>query len=308
MSRALTHLIYWICMGGTLILSWIPPWFADSIAAWISRRLSRINGARQQQLHTNLRLVLGPAATDMEIQAATEEVYVSYSRYMMEFFTMGWPDLWRRHARVKPVDTAHLTNALSRGSGVVLFGIHGGNWDLAASESSKRYGEFHSVGEEVQPVWLGMVMSRVRRDGGIVLHKANAGGRELFRALKQGKVVGLVVDRTIVGNGIEVKLCGRMARIPTGPVSLALRTGAPLIPTSIVRDNDGDINIEFLTPIDLSDLDTGPSDVATGVQRMADQLTTLIRRGYRSWYALQPIWIDESDENASTLLTTNHSS
>jgi KDO2-lipid IV(A) lauroyltransferase len=246
-----------------------------------------------------LRIVLGSGATDEAVESAAEDIYASYSRYMVEFFTMGWPDLWGRHSRVKTVDASPLTAALANGGGVVLFGIHGGNWDLAASESSRRYGEFHSVGEDVRPVWLGMVMSRVRRHGGIALHGGDVGARELLRALRKGKVVGLVVERTVVGKGVEVELCGRTARIPTGPVSLAIRTGAPLIPTSIVRDGKGDLRIEFWPAVDLSDLDRGPSDVATGVQRMADQLTALIRRGYRSWYALQSIWLDESDEAES---------
>ncbi|MDP6183842.1 MAG: hypothetical protein QF609_08485 [Gammaproteobacteria bacterium] len=299
MAGAVTHLVYWLFLGCTLVVSWIPAAWADGAAAWISRRLYRLDGPRQRNLRANLRVALGSGATDEAVESAAEDVYVSYSRYMVEFFTMGWPDLWRRHSRVKPVDLSPLEAALENGAGVVLFGIHSGNWDLAASVSSQLFGDFHSVGEEVRPAWLGMLVSQVRRQGGIALHDGDGGGRELLRALRRGKVVGLVADRTVVGKGVEVEVCSRTARIPTGPVSLAIRTGAPLIPTSIVRNGDGDLSVEFWPAVDLSDLDKGPSDVATGVQRMADQLTALILRGYRSWYALQPIWLDDSDQAES---------
>ena len=40
----------------------------------------------------------------------------------------------------------------------------------------------------------------------------------------------------------------------------------------------------------LSDLDRSDSGVQEGVQRMADALTEMIGYGYRSWYALHPVW------------------
>ena len=299
MVRVVTRLLYGLFLGGTLAVSWIPATWADGAAARIARRLSRLDGPRQRQLRTNLRVVLGSGATVEAVDSAAADVYVSYSRYMNEFFTMGWPDLWGRNARVKPVDLSLLEAALANGRGVVLFGIHGGNWDLAASVCKRLFGDFHSVGEKVRPEWLGMIMSRARRQGGIALHEGEGAGRQLLRALRGGKVVGLVAERTVIGKGVEVDLCGRTARIPTGPVSLAIRTGAPLIPTSIVRDEAGDLRVEFLPAVDLSDLDRTTSDVAIGARRMADQLTVLIQRGYRSWYALQPIWLDDSDRAES---------
>ena len=295
MPKLAHHFLYRLLLGFTLALSWIPAAWVDAAAAWTGRRLYRLGGRRQRQLRDNLRIGMGPGATDEAVDAAAADVYASYARYMVELFTLAWPDLWGRHSRVKP-DTGPLEAALSRGAGVVLFSVHMGNWDLAGSECARRFGEFHSVGEQVEPLWLGMLMNRMRRTGGIKLHEGAGAARELLRALRKGQVVGLVADRLVVGKGVQVNLCGRAASLPAGPVSLAIRTGAPFIPTCIERAENGDLTVEFLPAVDLSDLDRGPADVAKGVQRMADQLTLLIRRGYRSWYALQPIWPDEPDE------------
>ena len=295
MPRLAHHFLYRLFLACTLVLSWIPAAWTDAAAAWVARRFYRLGGRRQRQLRANLRIGMGAEATDEAVDAAAAAVYASYARYMVELFTLAWPDLWGRHSRVKP-DTGPLEAALSKGAGVVLFSVHMGNWDLAGSECARRYGGFHSVGEQVEPLWLGMLMNRMRRTGGIKLHEGGGAARELLRALRKGQVVGLVADRLVVGKGVEVDLCGRAALLPTGPVSLAMRTGAPFIPTCIERAGNGDLLVEFFPAVDLSDLDRGPSDVAEGVQRMADQLTALIRRGYRSWYALQPIWRDEPDE------------
>ena len=61
---------------------------------------------------------------------------------------------------------------------------------------------------------------------------ADAGG-VLLRTLRAGKLVGLLCDRDIVGNGIEVEFFGERTTMPAGPAMLALRTGAVLLPTAV---------------------------------------------------------------------------
>ena len=284
--------MYLLALLATLLLSLVPPMVLDGTAARLARWIYRRNGARARQLRANLRVALGAEADEAEVDTVAAEVYASYGRYMMEYFTMGWPDLWRRRRRVTAVNVSPLEGGLRSGRGVVLFGIHSGNWDLAAAECARRYGPFHSAGERIRPAWLGRLMTGIRRRSGVQVYDALTAARPLLRALRRGQVVGLIADRVVIGDGVEVTLLDRMARVPRGPVLLALMTGAPLIPTNIERHSSGDVRVEFWPPVDLSGLGRNRADVAAGAQRMADQLAAMIRRGHRSWYALQPIWAD----------------
>ena len=54
-------------------------------------------------------------------------------------------------------------------------------------------------------------------------------GTILLQTLRDGGVVGLLCDRDIQGNGVEVEFFGERVRIPAGPATLALRTGATLV-------------------------------------------------------------------------------
>ena len=289
-----SRFLYRLLVAASLMLSCIPAMWVDPAFAWLARQIYLRDGSRPRQLRANLRVALGPTGGGDAVDAAAKDVYASYGRYMAEYLTLGWPDIWRRRNRIAPIDAKLLEDELATGRGAVLFGIHGGNWDSAAAECRRRYGEFHSIGEEVQPVWLGRFMTRMRRRGGIRLHEGSGGGRELIRALRRGNVVGLVADRMIVGKGVDAMLCGKLTHLPTGPVTLAMMTGAKLLGTAIERQPNGYLGIEILPPVDLSDLDRSPESIAIGVQRMADVLTLLIERGYRSWYALQPIWDEGS--------------
>src|SRR4029453_15162153 len=53
------------------------------------------------------------------------------------------------------------------------------------------------------------------------------------------KVVCLLCDPDLVGGGIEVEFFGETTTLPAGPATLALRTGAPLLPTAVYFSGKG---------------------------------------------------------------------
>lgn len=61
--------------------------------------------------------------------------------------------------------------------------------------------------------------------------------RQILRALRRGAVVGLLVDIYTPQRrgGILVPFSGRRAWAAAGPATLALRTGAPILPVWIRR-------------------------------------------------------------------------
>jgi KDO2-lipid IV(A) lauroyltransferase len=114
-------------------------------------------------------------------------------------------------------------------------------------------------------------------------------GTLVVRALKANHVVCLLSDRAIGGSGVEVEFFGERTLLPAGPATLALRTGAPLLPTAIYfrgRVHEG--VVRPAVPLDregrLRD------DVARVTQRLAHELEALIRAAPEQWHLLQPNW------------------
>ncbi|MFQ5645820.1 MAG: lysophospholipid acyltransferase family protein [bacterium] len=71
--------------------------------------------------------------------------------------------------------------------------------------------------------------------------------RKVIRQIKKpGELFGIVMDQDTKGvEGIFVDFLGKAAFTMTGPVSLALITGASLIPSFVIRQPDGHNVIEF---------------------------------------------------------------
>ena len=278
-----------LLLAVTLLLGILPARLVDAAAAWLGRRVYAWGGRRSRQLRANLSVAMGPSASAQEVNAAAADVYASYGRYLTEYFTMIWPDWWRRHRRVE-IDSSELAAALEAGRGAIIVSMHAANFEIAARELRRRHAPISSAGERLRPHWLGRVFAMIRRRARIEVHDERQAARPLLRALRRNEAVGLAADRVIIGDGVPVQLCGETAILPKGPAMLAIMSGAPLMPAFARRLPDGRVQGFFGRAIDLRDLDRSNAGLQEGVQRMADVLTEMIGYGYRSWYALHPVW------------------
>src|ERR1700735_5300804 len=91
----------------------------------------------------------------------------------------------------------------------------------------------------------------------------------LLRALKDNKIAGLVSDRDMVGNGGEVEFFGERTTLPAGAATLALRTGAALLPV-VVYSGPGNWHTGVVhPPLDITRQGSLRSDVVRLTQELA---------------------------------------
>ncbi len=97
-------------------------------------------------------------------------------------------------------------------------------------------------------------------------------------------MVGLlcVIGTSGTGDGIEVEFLGERTRLPGGPATLALRTGAPLLPCAVLFEGDHHRGI-VLPPLATDRRANLRADVHRVTQDLADALGALIRRAPEQW-------------------------
>ena len=71
----------------------------------------------------------------------------------------------------------------------------------------------------------------------------------VIRALRENRVVCLLADRDIAGDGMAVEFFGETTTLPAGPATLALRTGATLIPTAVYFRPHGKHFVRICPPL-----------------------------------------------------------
>jgi KDO2-lipid IV(A) lauroyltransferase len=115
-------------------------------------------------------------------------------------------------------------------------------------------------------------------------------GKAVLRAIKEGHVVALLCDRDIEGTGVEVDFFGETTTLPAGPATLALRTGAPLLPTAIYFRERGHYAI-VRPPLEIERREKRlRDDVRRVTQQIAHALEELIAIAPDQWHLQQPNW------------------
>jgi len=120
-----------------------------------------------------------------------------------------------------------------------------------------------------------------------------------MRTLRAGGLVGLLCDRDLLGNGIDVEFFGEKTTMPAGPATLAMRTGATLLTAAVYSGPGQDHHAVVGAPIDLTRSGSLRSDVSRVTQDIADRFEPLIRRAPEQWHVFQPLWSADRDEVGS---------
>ncbi|MDD4321441.1 MAG: lysophospholipid acyltransferase family protein [Acidaminococcaceae bacterium] len=129
-----------------------------------------------------------------------------------------------------------LWEAVKQGHGVVILACHMDNWEWLGAALALNGFPLSSV-EKPQPNRVySDFMNKLRR--GVGQEIFSRGTSEILgcaRAMKKGRLLGLVADQDGGYNGIFVPFLGKMASTPTGPAYFARKFNAPIIPIFIVR-------------------------------------------------------------------------
>jgi phosphatidylinositol dimannoside acyltransferase len=277
--------------GAYAIAQVLPSSVIDVLAPGVAGLAAWRPGDQRAMVERHQRRV-DPGLGGAELQRRVREVFRSYGRYYGESFrlpTVGADELDRGLSRE---GFEHVEESLARGVGPMLLLPHLGSWEWCAYWLTRvRKVPVTAVVERVEPPALFDWFVEFReRIGMEIVPLGPDAGRSIVRAIKEPHVIALLCDRDIAGGGTEVTFFGERTTLPSGPAMLALRTGAPLIPTGVYDQGGGRHHAVLRPPIPAERRGSFRDDVARITQAMADELEGLIRRAPEQWHLLQPNW------------------
>ncbi len=247
--------------------------------------------ARRRTVERHLQRVhdggLGPKA----LRVQTRRSFGTYVRYWIESFRL--PGLGGSEIETAMIADGleHLDAALASGNGAILALPHVGDWDFGGAWLVQRGYPVTVVVERVEPAeLLDWFIARRAGAGLTVIPLGPRAGPAALRDLRANRVVCLLCDRDIVGGGVGVEFFGERTTLPGGPASLALRTGAALLPTAVYFDGTDGHRGVIRPPLRLERTGTRANDVARVTQELAVELESLIRNAPSQWHLFQPNW------------------
>jgi len=258
----------------------------ERLGLWMYKR----NGKSVARLRSNLARVQ-PELSSNELDDLVRRGVLSYIRYWMDTFRS--PD-WSRERILSTVTVSNehlLMNPITNRTGVVVSLPHAGNWDHAGSYFCSRGAQLVTVVEVLKPRALFEKFLAYRRAIGMeALPLDSRAFPTLLQRARDGKLIALVADRDLSSSGINVEFFGGTARMPAGPVIVAIRTGIPLV-TAFVSYTDTGIHVD-LREIAIPTSGDEESRIKAAVQLCADNFAEGIKAHPHDWHMMQRIWVD----------------
>ena len=218
---------------GALLARAVPGVLAAGMVAPIALGANVANPERRAMLQRHLRRV-NPTWPTWRVRRAAQEAFDSYTRYWIE--SLRLPTLPARTVArgFEVTGFQHVTSGLAAGKGVILALPHLGGWEWAGRWLADEGHRVTVVVEHLDPPELFDWFARLRAKLGMtVVPLGPDAGRAILGALGQNEIVCLLCDRDIGGGGVEVEFFGERTRLPAGPATLGLRTGAPILPVAV---------------------------------------------------------------------------
>jgi KDO2-lipid IV(A) lauroyltransferase len=134
------------------------------------------------------------------------------------------------------------------------------------------------------------MMDELRRSKGHDFAPVSVGSvKKVMRTMKEGGVVCLMGDRDIKGPRQKVRFCGEEAWMPTGPIEVALRTGAIVIPSFSYRRGDK-FEAHMEEPLELKQTGDFEADARNGTLEFLARFEKRLRAEPGQWGVLESVW------------------
>jgi len=182
---------------------------------------------------TNLELAFGPSMTPAQREQIARKGFEQFAQVIID-------SLWCRNLKASNIrkymdyeeGSLELYEKLAaRGKGVIFLGMHYGNYEWMSLGFGFYGYPSHVVVQELRNLKVNELFNEVRvRCGHRLVYRKNAAVK-IFKALKRGEPLGLLVDLNLNEweGPIAAELFGKLVHANPLPALLALRTGAALL-------------------------------------------------------------------------------
>ena len=186
----------------------------------------------------------------------------------------------------------NIRNAVSQNRGVIAFTGHVGAWELSSYTPSLYDYHFGFLVRRIDNPKIEALVDRFRAARGNWTIDKRQAAREMFRMLKKGEILGILVDLNALDReAMFVDFFGVKAATTFVVAKLALRTGAPVVP--IFSPWDKKLNkfmVEIGKPLQFDRTGDEEEDTLRATQLLTNVVEDWIRRYPDQWLWVHRRW------------------
>lgn len=298
----LDRLVYWLFRLAIFLTRPLPLrtgyWFAERVALlcyWV------IFPRHRKALNANLAHVLQSDDARF-VDSVARRTFRNFGKYVID--VVHFPSITREEIRrrLQFDQWAQLDEAANSGRGVVIVTLHFGNWDHGAAALAATGYRINAIAETFPYHRMNELMQGSRAKLGMNVIGHDRVGPTVFKALRRGEILAMLVDVTNQETGIRVDFFGAPALVSPAPARIALRANAWVVPAVVLRGPEDDTVIRPIIDVGLRDFQsTGDEehDVHELTRLIMRSMEGVIRTHPDQWFIFRRMWKKTSTVAAS---------
>ncbi len=299
----LDRTVYWLFRLAILLTRPLPLrlgyWFGERVALicyWV------IFPRHRKALNANLAIVLNSSDAKY-VDSVARRSFRNFGKYVVDF--IHFPAVTRAEIkqRLKFDDWDELNAAAESDRGVVIATLHYGNWDLGAAALATFGFPINAIAETFRYQPMNDLVQGSRAKLGMKVIGHDRVGPTVFRLLRNGEMLAMLVDVSSPESNVEVEFFGAPAVVSSAPARIALRTNAWVVPAVVMRGPKDDLELRPIVDGSLggyrpSGDDT--KDIHDLTQLIMRSLEPIVRAHPEQWFVFRRLWGQSAPARAST--------
>jgi KDO2-lipid IV(A) lauroyltransferase len=299
----LDRTVYWLFRLAIVLTRPLPLklgyWVAEHVAIFC---YLVIFPRHRKALNANLAHVL--QSNDAKfVDSVARRSFRNFGKYVIDFvhFPAITRDEVKRRLRFDQWD--ELNECARSGRGIIIVSIHFGNWDLGAAALAAYGYPINAIAETFRYAPMNDLVQGSRTKLGMNVIGHDRLGPTVFRALRRGEMLAMLVDVASDEVGIQVDFFDAPALVSSAPARIALRTNAWVVPSVVIRGPHDDAEIHPIIDTGLRDFTPtgdGQRDVQELTRLIMRSMEKTIRRYPEQWFIFRRMWNNPAPRPASS--------
>jgi KDO2-lipid IV(A) lauroyltransferase len=273
---------------------------------WLSDRLAAVSfvlfrGFRKRSMR-NIEVFLGSSFDAAKSEKIARDSLKSFFRACAEMATFMDSTDEQLKTRIVLEGRQNLDEAVAKGNGVLVLSAHLGNFFLVGTRLAVEGFPVSVLVNQPRDGQFAQMMDYYRlqiRQQTIHARPRRQALQRLQTVLRRNEVAVVIADEYRKGNGVPVPLFGKTVIARRGPVTLALRTGAALIPACLIRQEGGTLKMVIEPEIELDRSTKGKTELTDNTNRITQWLERTVRQYPDQWNWTNIRWWRDNGPNSA---------
>lgn len=293
LQKLKNNLIYYATRVLMVPLRVLPHAWASKLGVLFGGLVFHLAGGERRKTLDGLHTAY-PGMNKVETRKLALTVWKNLGRNLFEVVHWsGWTreQILSQVARVEGWE--HVEKVKKRGQGFFAVTAHLGNWELLGAFLGHRYE--HKASAVAKPLYdprFDELISRFRVEklGAASMIKRGMALRGIMEALKENQMVMVLCDQDTGQDGVFVPFYGKQAWTQSGVARIALKTGAGVVPTFMVRGKDGKFELHIEKEIELPQSGDKEKKVLELTRRITQVIEDYVRAYPEQWMWMHRRW------------------